>query len=337
MNLNFSSFKYFMCGFFYCVVPFLATAEIDFQRHAIPGEDAFWAYNKKKGKTLENQKILIVPSMHNFNLRHINKDLADTLKKGDVLIEESKGFASWDDKVLFNNVLAILPSPKDLRDLGLIQPEGIKDSKGTLWTQVLPAQSQEYLQKNLGSFLRREKISLDALHPIVVKKILDFIYIMIMQRLGMDHQLSRYYTLNHKIIKGLESAEERKKLNVFPTFKEVDLKKGPYWLVDNTVDFIFDKMDSIQELEQISSNATNKKVNEHLQKIKENPTADVENRAAVFERNEMWVPRLMEYFERYKDKFIVVVVGSAHLPGSKGILYLLHKEGFDFVPFNQPS
>lgn len=50
----------------------------------------------------------------------------------------------------------------------------------------------------------------------------------------------------------------------------------------------------------------------------------------VLRRNKLWIPRLLQYFNQYNDKPIVVVVGSIHFIGPEGILKLLQDQGYIF-------
>lgn len=52
------------------------------------------------------------------------------------------------------------------------------------------------------------------------------------------------------------------------------------------------------------------------------------------DRNLNWMPSIEGYLDRNEDAFIVV--GSAHLPGSWGLLALLEAEGYEVTPLPEP-
>jgi uncharacterized protein YbaP (TraB family) len=49
----------------------------------------------------------------------------------------------------------------------------------------------------------------------------------------------------------------------------------------------------------------------------------------LYHRNQNWVKKLKSLLP---DKSLVIAVGAGHLPGEKGLINLLRKEGFTLTP-----
>lgn len=68
--------------------------------------------------------------------------------------------------------------------------------------------------------------------------------------------------------------------------------------------------------------------------VDDKQAADAYHNNMVIERNKLWVPKLMQYFD---EGNAFVLVGASHIPGSEGILSLLKAKGYRILPTQLPA
>ncbi len=315
---------------------------IDINKLPTPGRDAVWAYNPKT----PNQKILLVPSQHNLNLRFIRPDLAKEMKSMDVLIVEQGTVApSWDDAEAMKE--AFIFTIEDLKKAGAIRdhPFGFEDpvfspGKKLPWT--------DYVKKfDPGIVPHMEKIFKPILGNIPLQNVHPGIIVTAMARLlrmktvlffGMDHQIIREFNLKKKPIFDLETYEEKV---IFEGARDLisyikENTKEETIAINLITKIIADINSDLNQIKIDSPKEFYDKIKNFISELdKRLPwTKETEEMGSLAERNQLWLPKLIKYFENSPKSSFVVVVGAAHFPGpTAGLLTLLSKEGFTFTSF----
>jgi DNA-binding phage protein len=314
------------------------TASIDFNKLPMPGQDAFWAHNPKN----PTQKILLVPSMHELNLRKLaNADLFKAMKNGDILITESHTKAeSWQDGEKFFN--ALRAPITELKAKGIIRdhPFEINGISWTKYVKHLDPASFEYLNNEIQPFL--QKIPLSNIHPDFVVFVLTIVAKAKGKSfLGMDNQIVRNFNLKNKTVLELETDKELQALGLQKDAIDLAARLAAFHLDMQGFASTFNNLklfiNNILSLSDEAPNASYASALNEIEKIRgfwiKSPGKEFH--PGIEPRNNLWLPKLLNAFDQNHDKFIVVVVGAAHFPTSIGILHLLSEKGFTFTRFGE--
>jgi uncharacterized protein YbaP (TraB family) len=294
----------------------------DFNQRPKPGTSAFRATNPHN----KNQRILLVPSNHTFPLRFVDKKLQDEMKNSDILIvEPEETVITWNEDLQFQTTLRkYFPSIEELKKKGAVNESPLSLSSSQPWTSALKeADSKKLLSEVFQPILKGN--SLDTLHPKFVAIVLGAVMNRKGFNLGMDVQIYRYFTLSNKLIFGLESAEDVKEAGVHKAFDSQTFS-SPILL--GHVRQLETLVKTYISMGDTSSKPAYEKAIEEYEKTKDNPVLEAITEMGVTQRNELWIPRLLNYFETNKDKSFTIIVGANHFPGPKGILKLLADKGF---------
>lgn len=313
-----------------------SSSNINFNLVPIAGQDAFWAHNPKN----PDQKILLVPSYHYLNLRFVNPVLAEAMKNSQVLIVEGdiKESSNWDDTTM---IRAVFPEINMLKKYGWIKDNPIL-FQGLPWTETLNTSVKEFLDNAFKPILHPLHFTLDNIHPLIVLGTVSSINQNKISNIGMDRQLYRYFELNNKTIKWLETMDEAQAESKEQI--EANYMGGPGESANKIEIYnqIYTLVMSIQQIDQLSPQEMLQLYEGEFNRIKQlnrlgiSPyTQDLAMN--ILQRNSLWLSRLLEHFKDYKDESIVIVVGSGHFPGNAGLLKLLADQGFTFTQFSGKS
>ena len=134
---------------------------------------------------------------------------------------------------------------------------------------------------------------------------------------------------NKKKIKGLETM----------SYQAGVLDSIPYKLqAEQLVSYIDDAKDGDKEDKQLKEMFDAYK-KQDLQKLEELMVETDAGMAGftdimLYHRNQNWVKKLKELLA---DKALLIAVGAGHLPGEKGVISLLRKEGYKLTPVENKS
>ena len=313
-----------------------SSPNINFNLLPIAGQEAFWAHNPNN----PGQKILLVPSFHYLNLRFVRPDLVDAMKNSQVLIVEGdiKESSNWEDTTM---IRAVFPEINMLKKYGWIKTNPFL-FQGLSWMETLSASAKEFLDNVFKPILHPLHFTLDNIHPLIVLGTVSSINQNKIANIGMDRQLYRYFELNNKTIKWLETMEEAQSESKEQV--EAGYIRGPGESADKiemytdieTLVMSIKQIDQLspQEMLQIYEEEFNKIT--HLTQSGKSPYTE-ELEMSILQRNLLWLSGMLEHFKDHKDESIVIVVGSGHFPGKTGILKLLANQGFTFTPFSGKS
>ena len=319
-----------------------SNSSISFKKFPAGGQEAFWAHNPKN----LDQKILLVPSCHIISLDYSRNDLQEVMKNGDVLISEgATGFETYED--MFRETL--LFDCEDLRRCNIIK-EGNFSINSKPWPEIMKIQFKGKLGK-VAEFLESHlKCSMNDINPVFVTMLAKLFFANRQRPFGMDSQITNDYKQKGKDILRLEDRVSKlpsrdELLGQLTEIEDVINFKIPNVISNKDINNFFgtiyqlsaichhlnhylDLSDQKKHEESVEfSEQLLKKTNLNYCLIEE-----VERQCA--KDNVSWLLKLLEAFETYHQKSIVVVIGAAHFPGlNTGMLKLLSDKGFTFTPF----